>query len=713
MEFDLASAVPIDPNQGAAPVSGATPVAVPVAAPAGSAPTAVPPSAAAPQPAQGGFDLASAVPVTPQGQQPAGAPAAAAPGFLDRLRLPNEDPNSIENTIRRGFGAPAVGKNPEFEKVANADTPFPDVLPVAPSTLKDLASAAVAPVKYLLRGGDSNAPAIAKAIDTFGKAGTSPSVGQATGGRVAQATESLLGKYPGGAGVMAKKADSQASEIGQQAEKIADSLSPNATPSVAGRAIEKGLTGPGGFVDRFKQGQKALYAKLDQYIKPQAPVAVSNTSKALASMNEDIDGAEALSKFFKNGKIQDIESALKSDTAGTQAGVLIVPPNATTAEQRAAASHGLLRRQAPEVREGQAPLAGKISATRNPYTGATREPVSTAGTPPTVSIQPGTSAIPSYAGGQRVPIPGGSPTNQLPYEALKKLRTLVGNEISDSNMSSSVPRSKWKALYGALSSDLDAAAKATGNPDAVKAMDRANQFTRAGHARIDDVLDKVAKQDIPEKIFKSAVNPADMEAGATKIGSIMKSLQPDERDVVKSAFIRRMGTASAGQQGAEGGKFSSQTFLTNWGKMSPQAKSVMFASADGNLRKSLDSIAQTADRIKQGSKVLANPSGSGPVIAATGLVTSVGTALGTGNFKLAAGLLSSAAGANLTARMMTNPRFVSWLARATKIQNPELARQAVLSLGKTMQGEPDDVQEDAQRYADAAANSFQPTSAAR
>jgi hypothetical protein len=308
-----------------------------------------------------------------------------------------------------------------------------------------------------------------------------------------------------------------------------------------------------------------------------------------------------------------------------------------------------------------------------------------------------------------VGIPGGSPTNRLPYEAVKKLRTLVGDEISNNSLASDVPRSKWKALYAALSTDLDDAARATGNPGATKAMERANRFSRAGYDRIGDILDKVANQNIPEKIFKSAVNPADMQAGATKIQGIMKSLAPAERDVVKSAFVRRMGTATAGAQDAEGGVFSPQTFLTNWNRMSPQAKDVMFTSADGNLRKSLDSIAQTADRIRQGGKVLANPSGTGPVVAATGLISSVATAIGTGNYHVAAGLLTSAAGANLTSRLMANPRFVGWLARATKISNPELARQAVLSLGKTMQGEPPDVQDDAANYANAAAQSFQAT----
>jgi hypothetical protein len=50
----------------------------------------------------------------------------------------------------------------------------------------------------------------------------------------------------------------------------------------------------------------------------------------------------------------------------------------------------------------------------------------------------------------------------IPYEALKKLRTLVGNEMADSGFASDVPRSKWKPLYAALSKDMAAAAQGAG-----------------------------------------------------------------------------------------------------------------------------------------------------------------------------------------------------------------------------------------------------------
>jgi hypothetical protein len=491
-------------------------------------------------------------------------------------------------------------------------------------------AAAAGTTRNILRGGAANIPAMEERAKTFQEAGAErPSAGQVTGRRFTQGLESALSKTPGGAGQMAKTAEREAEDIGRQATKIADQLSFVATPSTAGRAIEKGISGPEGFIQRFKAGQKALYSKLDTFIPDQAAVDVSRTKSVLSQLNEDIPNAPALSKWFKNAKIEGIEEAMKSDTGGAK-------------------------------------------PTASPILSAEGKPFTTPGTPP---------------------------TNKLPYEAVKKLRTLVGAELENNSLTSDVPRSKWKALYAALSQDLDGAARSTGKPEAVKAMSRANRFTAAGHQRIEDVLDGVMKRNTPEEIFKAATSTSDMQAGATKIASVMKSLQPAERDVVKGAFVRRMGMATPGNQGAAGETFSTQTFLTNWNRMSPQAKDVMFSSKGGELRKNLDQIAKASDYIKQGSKVFANPSGTAPAMLLAGDALAAATAVATGNFGAAAALLGTAGAANLTARLMTHQPFVKWLAKSTQL-SPQALPAAINSLARQASGYPQDVQADLQSYID-------------
>ena len=102
---------------------------------------------------------------------------------------------------------------------------------------------AQAGTRRAIRGGEAGRQRVEQNIDTFGRAGTSPTVGQATEGRIARATESLLSRTPGSAGKIISKATTQADEVGVRVQQRADELARKATPERAGRAIEKGITG--------------------------------------------------------------------------------------------------------------------------------------------------------------------------------------------------------------------------------------------------------------------------------------------------------------------------------------------------------------------------------------------------------------------------------------------------------------------------------------
>lgn len=450
-----------------------------------------------------------------------------------------------------------------------------------------LATASAA-TRGVARGGEAGRQGMLSRIKTFENAGTDASVGQATGNRAMQATESGLSKAPGGAGPMIAAGEKQGEEMGAKVNALAGQLLPNASATKAGAVIEKGVRS---FVDRFKGEQKFLYDKLDQHIPANSQIEATNTKTALANLNADIPGAPALSEWFKNSKIKGIQGALESD----------------------------------------------LKATGN-----------------------------------------------LPYEALKKLRTLVGNEISDSTIASDVPRSKWKALYAALSEDLGAAAQKAG-PDAEKAFARANSYSAAGYNRIETYLDRIAGKDTVEKVFQAAVNPSEIKEGGSTINAVMRSLEPEQRKAVQSAFIKRMGLATAGNQNELGEKFSPATFLTNWNKVSPEARLTLFADGGGDLVKNLTKIAEASNMIKEGSKVFANPSGTQQAISNQATTTGAAASILLGHPMVAAGIAGAAGAANLTARLMTNPKFVSWLAKSTDVSPALIPAQlnTLLMISKT------------------------------
>lgn len=273
--------------------------------------------------------------------------------------------------------------------------------------------------------------------------------------------------------------------------------------------------------------------------------------------------------------------------------------------------------------------------------------------------------------GETLAQPGG-----IPYQALKELRSAVGAKIANPSLTDDIPTGQWKQLYGALSRDLGAAARAAG-PDAEAAMVRASNHYRSGMQRIEEVLQPIVAKGDPEDIFKAAV--AGTKEGATTLQGVMKSLPAESRKLVTATALRRLGTALPGKQNEPGEVFSTESFLTNWNKLHPDAKRVLFAPMPDGMRSDLDQIAKVAANIREGSKVFANPSGTARNVVTYGVAGSAGASvislLFGGNILPLASIGGGLATANGAARLMTNPKFVSWLADATRVPVEQLPAQ--------------------------------------
>lgn len=429
--------------------------------------------------------------------------------------------------------------------------------------------------KLALRGGEAGQQRMAQNLANFEAAGTTPSVGQASEWGPSRFLESFLSKMPGSAGVMAKKAQSQGEQIGQKMTAYADQLAPGTDPTAAGAAIEKGITGEGGFLDRFKQQSSALYDAVDQHLPngtQGTAVGVPATVSMLYKLTKPIQGAENVSGLLSDPKIAAIADALNQDVKGS-----------VTAS-------------------GQA---------------------------------------------------------TLPYQAIKELRTQVGNKIADAGLAPDVSTRQLKQLYGALSEDMRNGLQNV-SPDAYAANNVAEKFVRNGHAQIDQVESVVGRAGGPEKVFNAAMSGT--RDGATTLNGVMTALQPEEQNIVTSAVVRRMGVAKPGVQNDAGDVFSTQSFLTNWNTLSPQAKSVLFKN-DSDIRNNLDKIAAVTNNLREGSKVFQQNSGTAPASEQIKLGIAAMSAIA--HPPAAVPIIAALGTSNMAARLMTNPDFVKWLARNT------------------------------------------------
>lgn len=514
---------------------------------------------------------------------------------------------------------------------------------------------------------------------------------------VARAIGALFGRNVGtqaasvaaGSGLASEAKQGGASPLQQTAIGLIGGLLPTATPTaIAGltrRAVRGGEAGRQAMADRARRFEQAtgttptvgqaagstiLQGVENQLGKTLGSVGVmtrkareqvealrgqvEGVARGLSPATGSVDAGEAVTRGLQGFKagVKDLQNNLYGNLDRLIPGST---PIQTTRTQ--AALHKLNQDIAgaenTSKRFQNSEIAGMLRDFEKDLTNSARQPVET-----------------GFSGIMSAPQPKPLSEATMPYEAVKKLRTLVGQEIDNSNFTSDVPRTKWRALYGALSDDLGDAAAAAG-PRAKDAWDWANSFTRQQMQRLED-LSGIMNKDGPEKIFQAALSGAG--EGHTVLKRVFDALPKENRRDMAAAVLRRMGRATPGRQNDLGDVFSPDTFLTNWARMSPEARKTLFGrlGVDG-IEKTLTRLTNAANMMRESSKAFANPSGTGADIRLAAQLGGGVMALATGNLLPAAIALGAApVAANATARLTTNPNVVRWLFQKTEA-NPATA----------------------------------------
>jgi len=285
----------------------------------------------------------------------------------------------------------------------------------------------------------------------------------------------------------------------------------------------------------------------------------------------------------------------------------------------------------------------------------------------------------------------------VPYEAIKKIRTDIGEMLANPAMLEGGDIAKLKAMYAALSRDMGDAATATGNPKTIDAWKRADKFNGYLNDKAENVIEPLVKNRTPEQIYAYATSKTDMKSGATKIKQIFSVLPREQQDATRAMFLRRLG-----EPDKKKGEFDPTTYLRNWGGMHEDAKTAMFGS--GEFRKDLDIVADKMRQVQEGSRFLANPSGTEirRETVGTGFAT-IGSAYqaGQGNVGSAIMLALPAVSAAVSARLLTNQKFVKWLATNLQAPQPTAVNGAVNALVADTADEDDQTKADVQEYVDA------------
>ena len=258
------------------------------------------------------------------------------------------------------------------------------------------------------------------------------------------------------------------------------------------------------------------------------------------------------------------------------------------------------------------------------------------------------------------------------YNALNALREEIGESIGKkTSLFDDVSTGKLKKLYGALAEDiLQAFPEGTAGR---RAAQRARLYTKMFHDHNAKVIEGITKKASPGKIM-TAIQGFAKDDGR-QLMRIKRNLTPEEWDVVAGSFLNKMGRAVDSAQNAAGDVFSPGTFLTNWNKVSNEAKNVLFGGTRyAKLKPELDRLVNISGSLKD-IDTMANMSGTTTGMNITALFSAAGTFTGgaiAGSPALMFGGPASTAASlvaapHLAAKLWTSPGFVRWLANGAAL----------------------------------------------
>jgi len=242
----------------------------------------------------------------------------------------------------------------------------------------------------------------------------------------------------------------------------------------------------------------------------------------------------------------------------------------------------------------------------------------------------------------------------ISYPRLKTFRSTVGAKLQSPTLLGD-EKSALKKIYGALSEDMKEAVVAQGGKRGLQAFNKANKAFSRHTDLLDKKIDPLIKAKTTSKVYDLLLSGT--KQGGTDARLIMRNLDPVQKDFVRGTVAREMGLANEGLQGAERATFSPNKFLTEYNKMRKVGtERNLFTPVQNEAFNKLNTVIES---LKETSKARQS-SNNLPYMTWAGLggLTVASPIAGAG----------AVAGANITSKMMTNPKFIKWLAQTPKVK---------------------------------------------
>ncbi len=175
----------------------------------------------------------------------------------------------------------------------------------------------------------------------------------------------------------------------------------------------------------------------------------------------------------------------------------------------------------------------------------------------------------------------------LSWQDLQEFRTRVGDMLDDPRLSDKIAPRQLRALYGALSEDMEATARGQGE-NALRSWRRANTYYAARMRRVNDTLSMVVgdrRDTTPNEAMAKLQTMLRTGSGenAASFGRVMRSIPTEDARVVRATIVNDI-------RGSR--QFDAAELAKRWDQLSERGKSALLPET--GLRSIMDDAADRA-----------------------------------------------------------------------------------------------------------------------
>lgn len=209
----------------------------------------------------------------------------------------------------------------------------------------------------------------------------------------------------------------------------------------------------------------------------------------------------------------------------------------------------------------------------------------------------------------------------VPYTVLRNFRTMIGRGLD--NVTPDVADHYRGQVYGLTTDTLGRGADAAGAGGEFRALMAEERRLYGPGMRLEEggelpMLRQLADRESGEAFNRLVVGG---RQNWERLDAMRRAVTEVEWSSISGDMIEQLGRAPPGQQGASGAEFSANTFLTNWSRLSPRSRDLLFTNPDGSIDNEARGMVETAARIAGDMRNrgrAANPSGTTQTLTTLG-----------------------------------------------------------------------------------------------